>query len=167
MSRLDAPTPHGLADLLAGENLPARVWSDADRASVFRHQWRAPLRLELAGLDRSRAAAIEQTIEADPALLGSLGSLLERREAPAEVLAVVKDFAKAMSAHPDAALPPDVARAIYALTVLAARRDGRRLSRLDDARLRALARWAAELAWLDEAAKRVVADAERALQEPA
>lgn len=148
--------PAGLADLLAGENLPEHVWADADRAAVFRHQMGAPVRLELGGLEASRQALVRNILDADATLLASLRGLLERRDAPVEVLTLVKAFAKSTAVHPDAALPRDVAAAIYALTILAARRDGHRLTQLSDPQLQSMAQWVRAQPWVDDAARNLI-----------
>jgi WD40 repeat protein len=148
--------PAAFADLLAGENLPEHVWADADREAVFRHQMGAPVRLELGALEPSRQALVRNLLDADPSLLASLRGLLERRDAPIEVLMLVKAFARSMAVHPDATLPQDVAAAIYALTILAARRDGHPLTRLSDDQLRSMAQWVRTQPWIDDSARRLV-----------
>lgn len=152
-----------LADLLSGENLPSHVWAEADREAVFLHQLQAPVRLELGGLEPAREALIRGLMDANPGLLTSLRGLLERRDAPVEILAMVKAFARSMAVHPDATLPRDVARAICALTILAAWRDGRRITTLSEVQIASMGRWVESCDWIDDRSKQIANQATASL----
>ena len=147
------PTPREIAVRLAAlmtsgpDNAP--LWEPADIAAIFDHQLTTPLRVELATLDETTRARLRQVCERGGLLLRSIGDLLHHANPPAELLRIIKDFAKTSLEHPDSALPKDVSAALYWLCLASGLVHGhQRLSSLEDPQLRDGFEWAASRAWI-------------------
>jgi len=128
-----------------------RIWRPEELAAIFRHQLAAPVKFDMSNLDVGMAKRLETVSVAQGLLVKSFGDLLQHPHPPVELLNLTKEFAKAVSTHPDSPVPADVARVLYFASIAAAMtRCGKRITRLDDASLRDGIRWAAELGWLDD-----------------
>jgi hypothetical protein len=148
-----------LAKLLSEQALPQRVWTEDEIGAVLAHQWGAPLRVSLEGLDPPQRAAVKVIAEAEQLLLRSFGDLLAHRNPPLELLQITKDFAKAIGTHPGSPLPPDAARVLYLAAIAVARaRCGQRISTMSDAELIDGITWTLARPWLPRAVAHLFAE---------
>ena len=149
-----------LAALMASGEERARLWRPDELAALFRHQMSAPMLVDLGGFDARTATRLRTVSEAQGLLLKSFSDLFHHAAPPAELLRLVKDFAKSNLDHPESGLPGEIASALYYTSIAAAlvRLDAR-ISQLPDAELRRGLRWTAEQAWLDEKTKGLLGQA--------
>jgi len=149
-----------LAALLATGEERARLWRPDELAAIFRHQISTPMLVDLGGFDPGSAARLKLDAEAQGLLLKSFADLLQHPAPPVELLELVKNFAKANLDQPESGLPAEIASTLYYLCIAAAlvRRDAR-ISQLPDADLRRGLSWSREQAWLDEPARKLLAQA--------
>jgi hypothetical protein len=134
-------------------------WSDEDLRAVFGHQWSAPLAVDLAGVDDAYAEQVQSLAVSKGLVLRSFGDLLRHPSPPPALLEMSKEFAKRSLYSPHAAIPQDVARALYFASIAAALgRCGRKITRLSDEEVAGGIRWSLSRDWLGEDARAVLAD---------
>jgi hypothetical protein len=151
-----------LARLFTLESADEGAWGAAELAAVVRHQWRAPVELELGGVATATATRLRAVATGCGAALRSYGDLFTHPAPPLELLTLVKDYAKAHVTASDSPLPREVALALYYGSIFAAFvRLGQRLTQLGDGELAGAAAWLARQPWTDSAA-RELAEAARA-----
>lgn len=149
-----------LAELMASGWESARLWRPEELAAIFRHQMSAPMLVDLGGFDVSTATRLRTLSDAQGLLLKSFSDLINHPSPPVELLTLVKNFAKSNVDHPESGLPGEIASALYYASIAAALvRLDKRISHLADADLRKGFRWLQEQSWLDDATKRLLADA--------
>ncbi|MBL7076097.1 MAG: hypothetical protein ISS31_01370 [Kiritimatiellae bacterium] len=147
-SILDAP-PAGIRSLLNDTAAEDQLWSDSDLQDVFAHQWKAPLAMDLGGLDDAFAQRVEMLASSKNLLLRSFGDLLTHERPPLPLLKLTKEFAKRCLNSPHSVVPHDVARVLYFASIaVALGRCRRRISTLSDDSIVDGIRWALSREWL-------------------
>ena len=143
--------PKELAALLATGEESSRLWRADELAAIFKHQVSAPMLVDLGGFGPRTASQLKLIGDAQGLLLKSFSDLIHHSAPPVELLELVKNFAKANLDHPESGLPPEIASALYYLTIASAlvHLDAR-ISRLSDADLHRGLAWARAQEWLDE-----------------
>jgi hypothetical protein len=90
-----------------------------------------------------------------------------QREVPLALLEETKSFAKLNYGHPESSLPPEVSLVLYFAAIASAEANCRaRISRLDDAALRAGYHWALGQTWLDPRLSDLFSRAQTRLSQP-
>jgi len=121
---------------------------------VFDHQWSAPLELDLGPSAARSAAALQNKSEFSGLPLRTYRDLFQHPRPPLDLLRLVKEFGKAQQAPSEAALPREIALALYYTSILVARvRLGERISSLSDAALRQATDWLLAQDWVDESTR--------------
>jgi hypothetical protein len=140
-----------LARLLATGEESARLWAPEELAALFRHQLSAPIAVDLGTLDARTAERVRTLSETQGLLLKSFRDLFQHPAPACELLALVKDFAKANLEDSARGLPKEVATGLYYLSIAAAlvRLDAR-ITQLPDADLARGLAWAIGQPWLDD-----------------
>lgn len=155
-----------LSDFLAPDELGKRIWRASELGAVLSHQLSAPVAFDLGRLDAGLAKELRVASAAKGLLLRSFNDLFQHPCPPVELLSLVKDFAKRHLAHPASPLPPQIARVLYFVSIsVALARCGRRITRLDDARLRSGIEWAMAQPWVGESTKGLLSQGLDALEE--
>jgi hypothetical protein len=138
-------------------------WGSTAPGAVFRHQWAAPLVVDLAGL-REGGKVMAPLAQSEGLVLRTFGDLLNHPHPPASLLLLAKEFAKRCLYSPLSAIPHDVARVLYFACIAAAlARAGRRISELGDEALTAGMRWAVGRRWINDGARAVLREGIAAL----
>jgi hypothetical protein len=147
-----------LSGLLLLADDKSATWSPAELASLWRHQLAAPLLVDLGTVEPDAAMTISQATATDLRKLESFVDLLDHPSPPIELLQLAKSFAKSRrSAGPDAGFPAEIATGLYYLSIaLALTRLGRRISEMEDAKLKQGFEWAVRQPWLDSKSKEVL-----------
>jgi hypothetical protein len=145
-------------DLAQDESIP---WGPEELGAIFRHQMTAPLLVDLGALDPALAAQFQALADGSGLLLKSFGDLLGHATPPLALLQMIKDFAKRHQCHQRSFLPLPIARVLYYLTIAAALvRWRERITSLSDSDLRQGFRWAIAQAWMNEAARDLLRQAD-------
>jgi hypothetical protein len=148
-----------LAGLITLADAPGHAgWTADDLAAIWRHQLVAPLMADLGSV----AADAQTTVISvhAPLSIQSLAGLFAHPSPPLDVLRMVKDLSRMQGSRPETAYPQQVAVALYYLAIaLGLVRLGRRMSTMDDARLRDGMEWVIQQAWLDQATRDIASEA--------
>jgi hypothetical protein len=149
-----------LASLLAAGEEGHYLWRPEELAAIFRHQMAAPIMVDLGTFDASSAERLQREGAQRGLLLKSFSDLFLHPTPPLELLTLIKDFAKANRDHPGSALPPEIAAALYYVSLAAALvRLDRRISSLSDADLRRGLQLTLQQGWLDLPTRELLARA--------
>ena len=149
--------PALLAKLMETDASTGPGWEPGDFGAMLRHQLTAPVPFELGVQAPAVAARLKARAEAQGLLLKNLDDLFHHPNPPIELLEMTKDFAKAISAHPNASIPPEVAAVLYyASIVVAELRCGRRITMLSDALLIDGLKFVLSNDWLDERTRAIL-----------
>jgi hypothetical protein len=149
-----------LASLLAAGEEGLRLWQPEELAAIFRHQLAAPIMMDLGAFDATAAERLQREGAQRGLLLKSFADLFQHPSPPLELLALIKDFAKANRDHPGSALPPEIAAALYYASIAAALvRLDRRISSLSDFDLHRGLQLTLQQAWLDLATRELLSRA--------
>jgi hypothetical protein len=150
--------PERLAGLLlspARMTADALIWTNADLASILRHQLASPLTCDLGRV--APEAVLTSLLSSVPGPLSSFADLLAHPAPPLEMLRLAKDFAKGADASVDAPLPEPVASLLYYAAIAGAMlRHSARISSLDAASLRRAVEWTRRQVWVDEQLRQVI-----------
>ena len=147
----------GLRTMLDEAAAEDRLWSETDLGDVLRHQWAAPLAVDLGGMEARQAERLELLAASKGLLLRSFGDLMSNAHPPLALLELTKEFAKRCLHSPHAALPDDVARVMYFASIAAAlAHAGRRISKLADDDIVAGIDWALSKSWVSDDARAVL-----------
>jgi len=153
-----------LAELMASDWENTREWRPEELAAIFRHQMSAPMLVDLGSFDTTTATRLNTLSDAQGLLLKSFADLFNHPAPPLELLTLVKNFAKSNVDHPESGLPGEIASALYYASIAAALVHlDKRISQLPEADLQRGFRWLEVQAWLDDATKRLVAEARKKL----
>ncbi len=146
--------PGRLAELIGLEHGAPRAWNAEELGAVLRHQLSAPVQFDLGRLDRGESLRLATVADAQQLLVRSFHDLLHHPNPPLELLAMVKEFAKANLSHPDSPLPPEIANVFYYASIISAWIGcRRRITKLDNQRLRAGVEMILAYPWLDDATR--------------
>lgn len=139
-----------LASLMTTGEDGAKLWRPDELAAIFHHQMSAPMQVDLGALDFRATAKLRRLSDAKGLLLKSFDDLFSHPAPLIELLAAVKDFAKANMDSSEDGLPSEVAAALYYTSIAAAlvRLDAR-ITQLADADLERGLRWAIAQPWVD------------------
>jgi hypothetical protein len=149
-----------LASLMASGDERGPLWRADELAAIFRHQLSVPVLMDLGSFDARTAAQLKTLSAAQGLLLSSFADLFSHAQPPAQLLELVKDFAKANIDHPESGLPREIATALYYTSIATALvRLDQRISQLPDADLLRGLQWTMEQPWLDEKTKGLLAAA--------
>lgn len=152
--------PGKLSSLMASAEERGPLWRADELAAMFHHQMSAPVLMDLGGFNPGVANQLKALTAAQGLLLSSFGDLFNHPNPPAQLLQLVKDFAKSNLDHPESGLPGEIAMALYYASIAAALvRLNQRISKLSDAELRRGLRRTQEQPWLDERTRLLLADA--------
>jgi hypothetical protein len=155
-----------LASLLASGEENTRLWRPEELAAIFRHQMAAPIIVDIGNFDSPTAKRLKEEGEARGLLLKSFADLFQHPAPPIELLTLIKDFAKANRDHPASALPPEIASALYYVSIGAALvRLDRLISQLPDDALRQGFQMTLQQDWLDQSTRDLLAKALSKLSE--
>lgn len=147
-------TPKGLAALLNSGSVTGRLWRPQELAAIFRHQLTAPVFVDLGRFEVGAAAKLRELTDSQGLILKSFTELFHHPTPPIELLALVKDFAKANMNHSESVLPHEIATAIYYVSIAAAAvRLDERISVLPDAELLRGYAWVCTQDWIDPDSK--------------
>lgn len=149
-----------LARLLATGEESARLWAPEELTALFRHQLSAPIAADLDTLDPRTAERVRTLTEGPGPGRISFRDLFQAPAPARELLALVKDFAKANLEQPGRGLPKEIATGLYYLSIAAALvRLDVRITQLADADLARGLTWALGQPWLDEESRALLAAA--------
>jgi len=143
-----------LAALMASSEEGARLWRADELAAIFKHQISTSMLVDLGSFDPRTANQLRMVSEAQGLLLKSFSDLFHHPAPPAELLELVKNFAKANLDHPESGLPTEIASALYYTSIASALVHlDKRISKLPDDDLRRGLNWTRQQGWLDGATK--------------
>lgn len=149
--RSDATQLAGLINLDA--NAPGN-WRPEELGEVWRYQLDAPLEFDLTEQmqEAGTTYAAASLAMYDPPK--TFRELLAHPQPSRQLLVLAKDFSKKQSQGGDAALPREIALALYFVVIsVALNRRGERITGLAEAKLRAGIEWAIAQPWLDESTR--------------
>lgn len=143
--------PRRLAELIDFDPRPAGASTAAELADLLRFQLAAALAVDLEpfgpGLCRRFAQAATASGVGPP--VTTFADLFAHPDPPAELLDLVRQFAKHARQDAGGPLPTDLASVLYYLAIgLALTRCGRRISRLDASALRRGVAWVRGREWV-------------------
>ena len=146
-----------LAALMSTSEEGARLWRADELAAIFKHQISTPMLVDLGSFDPRTANKLKIVSEAHGLLLKSFSDLFHHPAPPAELLELVKNFAKANLDHPESGLPNEIASALYYTSIASALvKLDKRITKLPDADLWRGLGWAREQGWLDGATRELL-----------
>ena len=149
-----------LSALMASGDERGPLWRPDELAAMFRHQMSAPVLMDLGSFDPRTASQLKTLSAAQGLLLSSFADLFNHSNPPAQLLQLVKEFAKANLDHPESGLPREIAATLYYTSIAAALvRLDKRISQLPDADLQRGLRMTLGQAWLDECTKSLLTEA--------
>jgi hypothetical protein len=137
-------------------------WLPEELEDVWRDQLSAPVEfappcLALEASDGSHYANADRPGTSD---IGTFGELFSTPRPPVELLVLTKDFAKRNLAAKGGLLPREIVQMLYYASLAAGlERLGKRLSRLDNAMLKAGFDWAIAQPWVDESTRQLMQQA--------
>jgi len=148
---LDNTDPRLLAQFLAVDDVPRRLWSDGELGAILHHQLATAVHIDLESAD----AAIRVRLEALPLdqqpKSRSYEEVFQLPAPPVELLNLIKQFAKSSRIRGENVLPPEIATVIYLASIVAARlRIGARISEQSDESLLHGIQWVLDQPWVDE-----------------
>ena len=147
-----------LSRIMALSDRPEDLWSDADLAAIFKHQLSVTIVDALVNIGVDARKALDAQGLAEVPLSLTFGQLLQDPQADAKLLDLAKRYAKASSHHLEYPLPAHVAKALYFLCIAAAIvHRGKRITALDAGALSNGLEWAANLPWIDETTRALLA----------
>jgi len=153
---VDNSEPGALAEMLAVDAATMRLWESEELAAMLRHQLAAPLELDLSDMGTASVEDVARLSQAPERSIRTFGDLLSHPAPPVGLLIFVKDFAKANRQDPDSALPKEIAAVLYFASILVAQqRCERRISKLDEEKVRAGAKWVLEQPWVDPTTRKL------------
>jgi hypothetical protein len=119
-----------------------------------------PVLVDLGSFAPRTAARLKNLSQAQSLILSSFADLFHHPAPPAELLELVKDFAKSNMDHPESCLPSEIAAVLYYTSIATALvRLGSLITHLSDADLRRGLLWAQGQAWLDEETRALLGQA--------
>lgn len=137
------------------EQPDAQVWSESDLTAILRHQYATQLHFELQAFADGAAlpvAWVRQVLAASDCR--TFGDVLSRDEVTADLLRLVKDYAKAAMEQPDV-LPREVAHVLYVSALCQAHRLGlQQVTSMQADAVRHQARLCLTHGWLSEEMRR-------------
>ncbi|MFA5204564.1 MAG: hypothetical protein WC708_09205 [Lentisphaeria bacterium] len=147
----DRDGAHRLASLMDLESAATPLWTAAELGAVFRHQMSAPVQLDLGGVAPNLVPKLRFLCEAQGLLLNSFDDLFRHPHPPVELFEIVKKWARRNRQNPAAALPKEVATALYYGSIAAALvRCQRQISRLGDPALKQGLDWMLAQQWITD-----------------
>lgn len=151
--------PGALAKLMMLGSGQVRAWRPEELEAVYRHQMSAVVQFDLAGLGQGPAGRLSTLSASEGLLVRSFADLFQHPNPPIELLVLTKQFAKASIDHPDGALPGEVAKVLYFVSIAVALvRCGQRITQLDDQALRLGIEGAIARPWVDEPIRAILRD---------
>ena len=149
-------TPESVRRLLALQR-DAEPWTPEELASMFLHQLRSNLTIDLPGEDDRKRMAIEELAAKSPPPIVTFADLFAAAAPPIHLLELVKRFAKGHRADSQSALPPEIATGLYFLAIVAARvRCNASITQLPEGELKAGVGWVVRQAWCDPASRQLL-----------
>jgi hypothetical protein len=134
-------------ELVAVLRLPPAL--SRDPSDLLRWALAAPVWIEHGHTQEGGSTQVRLTTGGEGVVLENLLDLFRHADPGVELLALVKDYAKALRADPEGVLPPEVASVVYYAAIAAAlARYGERISDLDDHQLRAGLGWVVARPWV-------------------
>ena len=109
-----------LAQMMDLEGPDLEPWGADELGAILRHQLQTPMLFDLEGSDSQIQRNLQALVDFHGHLKRSFGSVLHQPDNPAELLVLIKEFAKAMLAHPDSAMPSPIAEVLYYTSIAAA-----------------------------------------------
>jgi hypothetical protein len=163
-AQLDNPTA-----LLVMLNLSAEsqhMWPAEELAAILRHELQAPIHLALGAYSSEAGAILEKWPPENPPP-GNLEDLLQQDHPSAELLKLIKKFAKSSNIDgAEAGLPREIALLLYFVSIGVARfRCQTRLSELPDQALINGLQWMLAQSWVVQPVRTVAGDALRYLDQ--
>lgn len=127
---------------------PQDEWNESDLAGMLDHQLSAPLLFDLGKL--RGGSALAGLLAGTSAPISSFRDLFLHPAPPLELILLAKEFAKDAAGSADGKLPAEISTLMYYTSIGVARlRCGKRITKMDDARLREGLRWAMSLMWVE------------------
>jgi len=162
-SAVNVPSPH--ASLFNLDDSAEQLWTEADFGAILRHQLGTPIQVELGSLTAPAAAKVRLACDSHQLLLKSISDVIAHPNPPAELLELLKDFAKTMLEHPDSAIPRPVAAVLYWLAIATGLvRLHKRLTSLSDENLSEGIEWAMARSWVQPEFKVILKQANQLLE---
>ena len=125
------------------------LWGPNELGAVLKHQLSAPVGPDLTRRYPRQARQIRDWVASCQPPIESFRDLFGHPDPPLGLLALVKEFAKTSTDHPDSPLPLETAQVLYSASIVVARvRTGNRITQLDDEALRYNLTWALAQPWL-------------------
>jgi hypothetical protein len=153
---LQQTDPRILALFLDMEEGQRRIWPADELGAILRHQLETSVQLDLEGLGstfKSRLLALPAAQQ--PGKL-TFGQLFQIASPPADLLNLVKQFAKASRVRGETVLPPEIATVLYLASIVVARlRCGKRISDQSDESLTYGIQWVLDQPWADETTRQL------------
>ncbi len=147
----DALSLTNMMDLDAAEQHP---WAPDELEAILAHQLATPLECDLEAFDIGLPERLAGFNAASRPPIVTFGDLLHHSEPPADMLELIKTFAKSCRTNRNAPLPDEISTVLYFLSIVVAlTKCDRRITRMDDASLRYSLDWALRQSWLDDATR--------------
>jgi hypothetical protein len=152
-SSTDVPSTDAnlLAKLLEMVKASEGLWPPEELGAILQHQLASPLGYELGQFDADIISKLGALAVAGGLKIETFGDLLHHRQPPVDVLEAVKNFAKSNIGQTGDALPVEIARVLYFVSIaVALAKCGRRITELDDEQLRRGFAWSIKQDWVDD-----------------
>jgi len=150
-SDLAKTDPRLLAQFLAVDDVPRRLWSDNELGAILRHQLSTSVQIDLesaGAVFHSRLTALP--VDQRPGNL-TYEEVFRLTAPPLELLNLLKQLAKSSRVRGESVLPPEIATVIYLTSIVVARlRLGIRISEQSDESLLHGIQWVIDQPWVDE-----------------
>src|SRR5437016_3160097 len=148
--------PENLARILALDEEAGDLWAPEELREIWEHQMRAPIEVDLEGLNAPGAGALQKSPAMQTYKGRTFRQLFTAQEPPLELLKLTKEFAKQTLKNSGETQLKEVASALYYASYAAGLvRLGKRIGSLEDRELRPGFAWGLNRSWLDEGTKKL------------
>jgi hypothetical protein len=152
--------PRLLAQILATDDVPRRLWPADELGAILRHQMATSVQMDLESAGskfQSRLAALPAAKQ--PGSLTYQG-LFQLASPPVDLLNLVKQLAKSSRMRGESMLPPEIATVVYLAAIVTARlRLGQRITEQSDEALLYGIQWVLDQPWVDANTRALFRDA--------
>jgi hypothetical protein len=152
--------PRLLAQILATDDVPRRLWPAEELGAILRHQLATSVQMDLeSGGSKFQARLAALPAAQQPGNLTYEG-VFQLASPPLELLSLIKQLAKSSRVRGESVLPPEIATVIYLAAIVTARlRLGRRITEQSDESLLHGIQWVLDQRWVNETTHALFRDA--------
>ena len=158
--------PEGLARVLALDEDAGDLWAPDELRAMWQHQMRTAVDIDLSGFNAPGAGPLQNSAAMQNSKGKTFSELFADRQPAIELLKLTKEFAKQTLKDSGESQLKEIASALYYASYAAGIvRCGTRIGSMVDDELRPGFTWGLNRSWLDEATKRLFAEAKGCLVE--